>query len=283
VARKEARGRGHWVAGSRQLAFAILCLALVACCPVLVAQAPSEPPDQEPATTSVPPSRIDPQAQELLDKTIQALGGQAFLQAKTVKMRGRIFAISEGVTAGFAPFESIAEFPDKRRFSYGKSKPVILINDGERGWQIDRYGLILQPAEQLRRWHIATRYGYENLLRKLIREPGLLAQSAGTDFVENLPAKVVDITDSQQAHVKLFVHAVNYLPIRLTYRLLDAQTHEWDDYEEVYGDYREFQGIQTPMHVTRLRDGERYSEVFRNAVEYNIEVPANCFGPGGGG
>jgi hypothetical protein len=228
-----------------------------------------------------PPSQIDPQAQELFDKTIQALGGQAFLQAKSVETRGRIFAISEGVTAGFAPFESTVEFPDKRRFSYGKSKPVILINDGEQGWQIDRYGMIRQPPEQLRRWHIAARYGYENLLRKLIHEPGLLVQDAGKDFVENLPARAVEITDSQQAHVKLLVHAVKHLPIRLTYRLLNTQTHEWEEYAEVYGDYREFQGIQTPMHVTRFRNGERYSEVFRNAVEYNVEHSANYFTPGG--
>ena len=229
------------------------------------------------------PSRIDPKAQELFDKTIQALGGQAFLQAKSVDMRGRIFAISEGVTAGFAPFESTVEFPDKRRFSYGKDKPVILINNGERGWQIDRYGMIRQPGEQRHRWEIATRYGYENLLRRLIHEPGLLVQDAGTDFVENLPARVVEITDSRQAHLKFFVHAVKYLPIRLNYRLLDAKTHEWDDYAEVYGDYRAFQGIQTPRHVSRYRNGERYSEVFRSAVEYNVEHPANYFTPGGGG
>jgi hypothetical protein len=230
-----------------------------------------------------PPSRIDPKAQELFDKTIQALGGQAFLQAKSMDSRGRIFAISEGVTAGFAPFESTVEFPDKRRFSYGKDKPVILFNDGKQGWEIDRYGLISQPAEQLRRWEITTRYGYENLLRKLIHEPGLLVQDAGTDFVENLPARVVEITDSRQAHVRFFVHAVTYLPIRINYRLLDAKTREWDDYAEVYGDYREFQGIQTPMHITRYRNGERYSEVFRNTVQYNVEHPASYFTPGSGG
>lgn len=228
-----------------------------------------------------PPSRIDPQAQELFDKTIQALGGPAFLQAKSVVTRGRIFAISEGVTAGFAPFESTVEFPDKRRFSYGKSKPVILVNDGERGWQLDRYGMIRQPPEQLRRWQIAARYGYENLLRKLIHEPGLLVQDAGRDFVDNLPARVVEITDARQVHVKFFVHAVKYLPIRLTYRLLNAETHEWEDYAEVYGDYREFQGIQTPMHITRFRNGERYSEVFRNSAEYNTAYPADYFTLGG--
>jgi hypothetical protein len=32
--------------------------------------------------------------------------------------------------------------------------------------------------------------------------------------------------------------------------------------------------------VTRSLDGDRYSEVFRNVVEYNREIPANYFTPG---
>ena len=228
-----------------------------------------------------PPSRIDPEAQALFDNTIQALGGQAFLQAKSLTTRGRLFAIAEGVTAGFAPFESTVEFPDKRRFSYGKDKPVILVNNGERGWQLDRYGVIRQKPEQIRRWRIAARYGYESLLRQLLHEPGLLVQDGGKDFVDNLPARVVEITDARQVQVKFFVHAVKFLPIRVTYRLLNPDTQEWEEYAEVYGDYRNSQGVQTPMHLTRFLDGDRYSEVFRNFAEYNVEHPANYFTPGG--
>lgn len=269
-------GAGNW-----QLELAAFCLLLSAYCLPLSAQAPGPSPEQKPAAPPAQPSRIDPKAQELFDKAVQALGGQAFLQAKSLMTRGRIFAISEGVTAGFAPFESTVEFPDKRRFSYGKDKPVILINNGERGWQLDRYGVIRQQPEQLRRWKIAARYGYEGLLRQLIREPGLLAQDAGKDFVDNLPARVVEITDAQQVQVKFFVHAVKLLPIRITYRLLNAETREWEEYTEVYGDYREFQGVQTPMHITRFLNGDRYSEIFRNFTEYNADHPANYFMPGG--
>ena len=49
-----------------------------------------------------------------------------------------------------APFESAVEYPDKRRLAYGKDKPVILINNGERGWQLDRYGMIRPRKRRLR-------------------------------------------------------------------------------------------------------------------------------------
>ena len=71
---------------------------------------------------------------------IQALGGPAFLKVKRLTTRGRIFSIRDESTSGFAPFESFVEYPDKRRFSYGKKPPVILINNGDQAWELDRYG-----------------------------------------------------------------------------------------------------------------------------------------------
>jgi hypothetical protein len=239
--------------------------------PATVQQAPSQ-------DASGPPSKIDPKAQVFLDQTVQALGGEAFLRAKSVTTRGRIFAIADGVTAGFAPFKSTVEYPEKRRFSYGKgSRPVLLVNDGEQGWELDRYGLIRQPPEQVRRWRLANRYSLENLFRRVIHEPGVLIQAGGVDFVENLPAQTVEITDAEQVRVKLYLHKTTFLPIRITYRVQNPKTQEWDEFADVYGEYRMFQEIQTPMHITRFLNDERFSEIFRTAVEYNASYPPNYF------
>lgn len=227
------------------------------------------------------PSRIDPTAQELLDRTIQALGGPTFLGFKTLSTRGRIYSISEGVTSGFAPFESVVEFPQKRRFSYGKKKPVILVNNGERGWQLDRYGMIRQPFEQVRRWQVSNRYSLENLLRLRIHEAGILIQDGGVDFVENLAARVVSLIDSQQVAVKLYLHKVTFLPIRVVYRVQNPRTREWEEYADVYAEFRQIQGIQTPMHITRYLNDERYAEIFRNWAQYDASYPSNYFEPVG--
>jgi hypothetical protein len=258
---------------------AVSLMAMLASPPAHFAQLATSAQSEE--GTTPPVSRIDPKAQEALDQAVRALGGEAFLNARTLRTAGRTFAISEGSTAGFAQFESIVEFPNKRRFTYGKDKPVTLINDGERGWQIDKYGMIRQPPEQVWRWKIAARYGYENLLRQIIREPGLLIQDAGRDFTDNLTARVVSITDSQQVRIKMYLHTVSSLPIRVTYRVRNPESREWDEFAEVYGDYKDFQGIQTPMHITRFLNGERYSEVFRKSAEYNVAAPASTFTPGG--
>ncbi len=228
---------------------------------------------------SGPPPRIDPKAQDLLDRAIQALGGPAFLRFKSLRTRGRIFAISEGATSGFAPFESALEYPDKRRFSYGKKQPVTLINNGDRAWEIDPYGTIPQSSDQVQRWRLAAHYSLENLLRVRIHEPGILVQDGGSDFVDNAATRIVDIIEAKGGEVKLYLHRQTFLPVRIAYRVQNPQTREWDEYADVYGDYQKVQEIQTPMHITRFLNGERIADTFRKSAQYDENYPSAYFQP----
>jgi hypothetical protein len=233
---------------------------------------------QEPTTT---PEQVNPVAKELLERAVQAIGGPAFLGMKNQTTRGRVFSISGGATSGFAKFESSVEFPDKRRFAYGDKNNVILVNNGGRGWQVDRFGIIRQKPAQVRRWKVANRYSLENMLQNVIHEPDWLIQDGGADFVDNLAARVVEIVDGNQVRVKLYFHSTNFRPIRITYRVQNPETREWQDFVDVYGDYREIQGIQTPYHITRFMNGRRYGETFRTGAEYNRNFPPNYFSPTG--
>jgi hypothetical protein len=226
------------------------------------------------------PTTITPKAQALLKRTIQALGGQAFLQWKTLTTKGHVYALEEGQTSGFAPFQSTVEPPDKRRFSYGSGHPVTLINNGDEGWQIDQYGMIHQKPSDIERWKTANRYSLDNILRYLIHEKDILAEDEGTDFIENQPARVLEILDSRQSEIKIYIDRETSLPVQVTYHLIDPKTQEPKEYTDVYSDYQTFQGIQTPMHVTRYEDGERVAEIFRTSAVYEAPHPPDFFEPG---
>lgn len=228
-----------------------------------------------------PSPRIDPKAKDLLDQTIQALGGPAFLRFKALTTRGRSFSIADGATAGFVTFESQVEYPDKRRFAYGfgKKKPVVLVNNGDQAWELDRFGITHQMPEQIRPWKITNQYSLENLLRLRIHEPGLLIQDAGADFVDNLATRVVDILGSNRVTVRLYLSKTTFLPVRVAYRFQNPETHDWEEYADVYGDYQNIQGIQTPMHLTRFLNGERILETFRNSAQYDERYPPDLFQP----
>jgi hypothetical protein len=225
------------------------------------------------------PSRISPKAQQLLDQAVQALGGPAFLNFKNVSTSGRVFGFSNGEMAGVQPFKSIYAPPDKRRFTYGKSKPVTLINNGDDAWQVDQYGLAPQLPEQVRQWKISNHYSLDNLLRSIVKESGVLVLDHGVDFVANQPAYVIDITDAQNVQLRLYLRKDNYLPLRVTYSLDNPRTQDRDEYVDDYSDYQRFDGIMTPMNIVRTLNGDRIGAAYRNRASYNVSVPANYFQP----
>lgn len=255
------------------LAGAIFVATLATAGAVAAQQAPGQ------ASTPSLPSRISPKAQDLLNHSIQALGGAAFLNFKNVSTEGRVFGFSYGQMAGVYPYKSVDEPPDKRRFTYGKGKPVTLINNGEEAWELDQYGLVHQLPEKVQQWEIANRYGLTNLLRRIIKENGVLILDHGVDFVANQPAYVIDIFDARNVHIELYLRKSNYLPLRVTYRIQNATSQDWDEYTDDYNDYQAFDGVMTPMNIERRLNGDRIGAVYRNKVRYNVDVPAADFQP----
>ncbi len=241
-------------------------------------RAQQAPPPTQTSSTALP-SRISPKAQELLHHAIEALGGAAFLNYKSISTSGRVFGFSNGQMAGVEPYKSTYVPPDKRRFTYGKGKPVTLINNGKEALELDQYGLVHQLPEQVRRWEIANRYNLRNLLQSVTKESGVLILDHGVDFVANQPAYIIEIVDARDVHLQLYLRKSNYLPLRVTYRVQDSSTQDWDDYTDDYNDYRRFDGIMTPMNIGREKNGERTGAVYRSKARYNVDVPANYFQP----
>jgi hypothetical protein len=223
--------------------------------------------------------RIDPKDQQVLERVIHALGGPAFLKVKRLTTRGRVYSIRNDATSAFAPFESAVEYPDKRRFSYGKKPPVILINNGDQAWELDRFGQTTQLPEQVRNWRISNRYSLENLLRLRIHESGMLIQPGGVDFVDNVATQALEMVDAQGTQVKLDLNRQTLLPVRISYRVHNPKTGDWNDFADVYSDYKNIDGIMTPMHIARFMDDERISETFRSSAHYDDEYPPTYFQP----
>ena len=88
----------------------------------------------------------------------------------------------------------------------------LLINNGDKGWELDRYGLISQPDQQLQGWIISNRYSLENLLRLRINEPGVLIQIGKVDFVDNVPTQGIEITEPGGTSVRLDLHRQTLRP-----------------------------------------------------------------------
>lgn len=249
-------------------------VAWALCLGIMAIAAPAATFGAPQASSTSLPTRISPKAQELLNHVIKALGGPAFLNFKTLSTTGRIFAFSSGRIARVDPFKNTYQPPDKRRLTYGKGKPIILVNNGDQAWENGPYGLVHQLPGLVREWKIANHYGLVNLFRSVIKEKGVLILDHGVNFVANRPVDVIDIYTPENIRVRLDVRKNSYLPLRVSFRL---ESPEIQDYVVEYDNYQSFSGIMTPMNVIRERNGERISAIYRNKVTYNQPVPANYF------
>jgi hypothetical protein len=70
-----------------------------------------------------------------------------------------------------------------------------------------------------------------------------------------------------------------HLPLQRAFEWRNDQFKDHDVDEESYTDYQPFDGIQTPMNITRYRNGDMVSQTFLTKVRYNEPLDPKMFDP----
>src|SRR5437773_2970211 len=75
---------------------------------------------------------------QTLDRMIEALGGQTFLDVDDIHTAGRFFAFTRGDLSGGDLFSDYIKFPDMERTEFGGPKnKSITINRGKAGMKVE--------------------------------------------------------------------------------------------------------------------------------------------------
>jgi hypothetical protein len=217
-------------------------------------------------------------ARELIDKMIAALGGQAYLTMQDMEQSGRSYGFSHGEPAGAGSlYWSFWKWPDKDRIELTKQRDVVVIHNGDNGYEITFRGTSAeeQPALEdfLRRRH----YSMQEVLRNWLNQPDTALFYEGTSAAERRPAEQVTIMNSKNEAVTFYIDQNTFLPIKKTFVWRDPKTRDRTDESEVYDNYRAVQGIMTPFSVTRRRDDWATNQRFIFAVKYNQNLPDSMF------
>ncbi|MFQ5664490.1 MAG: hypothetical protein ACE5HL_11740 [Terriglobia bacterium] len=217
-------------------------------------------------------------AQEILDRTIEALGGETFLAVRDITRRGRLYSFSRGQLASPGDrFLDYVKFPGKERLELGKKGKIVYVNDNDQGWELDRQGVREQTPEQIERFQEGNRRDLEYLLRVRVQQERMQLYYLGREFADNRRVQVLELVDERNDSIKLLIDARTYLPSQMRYREREPLSGEWVETVEYYGKYVAVQGIQTPMQLTRERNGLRTLEVHFEEVKYNTGVPDTLF------
>jgi hypothetical protein len=236
-------------------------------------------------TEVAPPSQSIPVDQEnarkaraVLDRTIQALGGQAYLNLQDITQEGRTYSFYHGRPNSLGiVFWRFYKFPDKDRIELTKKRDVIYVYNGDKGYEITYKGTRPQDAKDLIEYLRRSHYALDRVLRKWINEPGVALFYEGETVAEGKPVDQVTVMNAHNEGVTLYLDTSDHLPVKKTFTWRDATDKQRNVEDEVYDNYRDVQGIPTPHTITRSYNGDMSSQRFLTSVSYNQGIADSQF------
>lgn len=230
--------------------------------------APANPPQDENSK----------KARALLNQTIQALGGPAYLNYQDLEEQGRAYGFYHGESQGTGTlFWSFWKVPDKERVELTKQRDVIYIHTGDNGYEITYKGTRTEDEKDLKDYLQQREFSLTNVLRHWLNQPDVAFFYEGSTFAENKPVEQVSLMNGKNQGVTLLLDSETHLPVRKSFTWRDPETRDRNEEAEIYANYHLVQGIQTAFDLTRLHNGEMSRQRFIQRASYNNNLPDSLF------
>ncbi len=249
-----------------------------------------------PTTAGAPQDENARKAKALIEQAIKALGGQAYLNAKTKAEEGRYFTFYHGESKSTGiPFGLYTKFPDKQRleilkihayhfllFTVGgiasKDKSdIVLIHNGDKAFEITYKGTAREDPKITTAFVRRREHSVDAVLRRWINEPGVAFFYEGSAVASEKPAEQVSVTNAKNDSVTLYLDQNTHLPIKTSYSWRDPEDKFRNVEEEIFDNYKPVQGIMTPHSLTRYLNGDMSYQRYLNEVVFNNDLPDNLF------
>lgn len=218
------------------------------------------------------------QAEAILSKAVQALGGDRYIQIKSQVGRGKFSVIKEGAVVSFQTFVDAIAFPDKERTEFKASGArTVQVNTGDTGWIYDgEQELIkIQSPVQVENFKRGLRTSLDNLLRgywKGIAELSYVGRRSATLGRRN---DVVRLTYKDGLIVE-FEFADDGLPQKAIYKQREGDAETVTE-EDRYAQFIEVNGVKAAFIIDRFTNGAQSSRINYESIEVNKPLPDSIF------
>lgn len=218
-------------------------------------------------------------AEAILQKALNKIGGERYLQIKTIISEGNFTTLRDGAVLQFQTFLDVIVLPDKERTDFKSSgEKIVQVNIGSTGWVADTLAEKLQDQtpQQIESFKKSLRTSIHNLLHGYWRKEG-----ASLSYVGRRQASVGKRNDV----IKLSYpdgFDVEYeisdegLPVKVIYKSKNSEGEEIKE-EDRYAQFVEVQGILTPFIVDHYENDTQIYRVNYKSIVYNKSVPDSIF------
>ncbi len=224
-------------------------------------------------------------ARAVIDQMIAALGGQAYLNIQDSYSEGRYGRFHNEQMVASNVFYRYWRWPDEERNELTEQRDVVYIFRDDKEYEVIYRGsteMSPQKDDSVRQALLRRHHSLATVLRTWLNAPGTILLDEGETVAEARMAKKVTIINANNDAVTLLVSVDSHLPIAKVFSVRDPQTHDRDEEEEIYGNWRMVQGINTPYSVQIKRNGELVRQESLSSISYNTHPPDSYFDPSTG-
>lgn len=244
--------------------FILSILTALLLCPFSFGQQPSPQGDQ--------------QAEAVLKKAVQTLGGEKYLSAKSQIGRGKFSTIKDGVNVSFQSFTDVIVFPDKERTEFkGAGVRSVQTNTGASGWVYDGDQDLIKVLneKQVADFHRTIRTSLDYLLRGGWRGDAALTYAGKRQASLGKRNDVLKLTYKDGLVVE-FEFDADGLPQKAIYKRMGGDNEEIKE-EDHYAQFVETDGIKAPYIIDHVINGIPTSRINYESLEFNKQVSESVF------
>ena len=223
------------------------------------------------------PAAAQSRPAQVIDQMIDALGGAAFLEVRDIHNTGRFFGFTRGELSSSDIFSDYIKFPDLERTEFGTlSRRSVTINRGKEGWKIPgKKEPQPQSAVETEEFLKGFKTSFDYVLRFILKERQTTIQNLPGELIDFKRVDVVELRDPEKNRIRFYVDRDTHLAVKMQVR----RTDESKIHEEQYANWHKFEGVMTPLYVSRLTDNVKTMEIHLETSAYNSGLSDNLFAP----
>jgi hypothetical protein len=213
------------------------------------------------------------QARAVLDAMVLALGGPAWLNIKNQMRQGHAAIFFHGQPdLGTTKFWEFHSWPDKDRIEFTAHRDVVQFYLGRTGTEVTYRGRAKLPQEQVDDFLRRRDHSIETVVKNWLNDPKTIIVYEGQKLAERHLADQVTLISARNEAVTILTDAQTHLPLRRSFEWRDPLYKDKNVDAEEYDGYHVYDGIPTPLNVTRFKNNEMVRQQYIDKVAYNEEL-----------